>query len=145
MSSRLQNQTGGRERQIKRKQVMCIWVCASSVPQNYTVLLRQCPEPNKNLLSITEPLPPVSNALKSSQCSVFKGSSVCQCTNLICPCITMSTLHCVSCIKNSKMVIEHLSGQDIVSHLLSSNQTFLLTKPNHKCKPKIKTQIETER
>lgn len=32
-----------------------------------------------------------------------------------------------------------------MSHLLSSNQICLLTKTNHKYKPKIKTQIETER
>lgn len=40
------------------------------------------------------------------------------------------------------MVIQHLSVQDRVPNLLSSNQACLLTKSNHKCKPKIKTQIE---
>lgn len=34
---------------------MCMQICASSVPQDFIVLLRQHPEPNKNLLNITVP------------------------------------------------------------------------------------------
>lgn len=55
---------GGRERQIKGKQVMCMHVCVSFVPQNFVVLLRQCLEPNRNLLSITEPFASCKQCLK---------------------------------------------------------------------------------